>query len=378
MNNTLTVLGSTGSIGTQTLEAAEKLGLPLIALTANKNVKLLETQARKFAPRAVALADREAARELKTRLADTSVRVLSGTEGVLECAAMDADIVESSLVGVAGLLPTLAAIRAGHRRIALANKETLVCAGHIVKRELAAHGCELIPVDSEHSAIFQCLHAGEKSEVKRILLTASGGPFRTLTPEELAAVTPARALRHPNWDMGAKVTIDSASMMNKGLEVIEAMHLFDVTPEQITVLVHPQSIVHSAVEFTDNAVIAQLGVPDMRLPIQLALTYPARCPTLAGELDLAAVGTLTFEKPDTDKFRCLKIALAVAGRTDAAPAVMNAANEVAVRAFLSEKIGFPAIPELVERAVSDFGAAPADTVEDILAADARIRDAIKV
>ena len=378
MNNTLTVLGSTGSIGTQTLEAAEKLGLPLIALTANKNVKLLETQARKFAPRAVALADREAARELKTRLADTSVRVLSGTEGVLECAAMDADIVESSLVGVAGLLPTLAAIRAGHRRIALANKETLVCAGHIVKRELAAHGCELIPVDSEHSAIFQCLHAGEKSEVKRILLTASGGPFRTLTPEELAAVTPARALRHPNWDMGAKVTIDSASMMNKGLEVIEAMHLFDVTPEQITVLVHPQSIVHSAVEFTDNAVIAQLGVPDMRLPIQLALTYPARCPSLTGELDLAAVGTLTFEKPDTDKFRCLKIALAVAGRTDAAPAVMNAANEVAVRAFLSEKIGFPAIPELVERAVSDFGAAPADTVEDILAADARIRDAIKV
>ncbi len=378
MNNTLTVLGSTGSIGTQTLEAAEKLGLPLIALTANKNVKLLETQARKFAPRAVALADREAARELKTRLADTSVRVLSGTEGVLECAAMDADIVESSLVGVAGLLPTLAAIRAGHRRIALANKETLVCAGHIVKRELAAHGCELIPVDSEHSAIFQCLHAGEKSEVKRILLTASGGPFRTLTPEELAAVTPARALRHPNWDMGAKVTIDSASMMNKGLEVIEAMHLFDVAPDRIAVLVHPQSIVHSAVEFCDNAVIAQLGVPDMRLPIQLALTYPARCPTLAGELDLAAVGTLTFEKPDTDKFRCLKIALAVAGRTDAAPAVMNAANEVAVRAFLSEKIGFPAIPELVERAVSDFGAAPADTVEDILAADARIRDAIKV
>ena len=378
MNNTLTVLGSTGSIGTQTLEAAEKLGLPLIALTANKNAKLLEAQARKFAPRAVALADREAARELKTRLADTAVRVLSGTEGVLECAAMDADIVESSLVGVAGLLPTLAAIRAGHRRIALANKETLVCAGHIVKRELAAHGCELIPVDSEHSAIFQCLHAGEKREVKRILLTASGGPFRTLTPEELAVVTPARALRHPNWDMGAKVTIDSASMMNKGLEVIEAMHLFDVTPEQITVLVHPQSIVHSAVEFTDNAVIAQLGVPDMRLPIQLALTYPARCPSLAGELDLAAVGTLTFEKPDTHKFRCLKIALAVAGRTDAAPAVMNAANEVAVRAFLSEKIGFPAIPELVERAVSDFGAAPADTVEDILAADARTRDAIKV
>ena len=378
MSHTLTVLGSTGSIGTQTLEAAELLGLPIIALTANKNAKLLEAQARKFAPKAVALADKEAARDLKTRLADTSVQVLSGPEGVMACAAMEADIVESSLVGVAGLLPTLAAIRAGNRRVALANKETLVCAGHIVKRELAAHGCELIPVDSEHSAIFQCLRAGAKSEVKRILLTASGGPFRTLTQEELAAVTPALALRHPNWDMGAKVTVDSASMMNKGLEVIEAMHLFDVTPEQITVLVHPQSIVHSAVEFTDNAVIAQLGVPDMRLPIQLALTYPARCPSPAGSLDLASVGTLTFEKPDLQKFRCLAVALETAPRHDAAPAVMNAANEVAVRAFLNEKIGFSAISEIVERAVSDYGNAPADTVEDILSADALTRASIKV
>ena len=378
MSHTLTVLGSTGSIGTQTLEAAELLGLPIIALTANKNAKLLEAQARKFTPKAVALADKEAARDLKTRLADTSVQVLSGPEGVMACAAMEADIVESSLVGVAGLLPTLAAIRAGNRRVALANKETLVCAGHIVKRELAAHGCELIPVDSEHSAIFQCLRAGAKSEVKRILLTASGGPFRTLTQEELAAVTPALALRHPNWDMGAKVTVDSASMMNKGLEVIEAMHLFDVTPEQITVLVHPQSIVHSAVEFTDNAVIAQLGVPDMRLPIQLALTYPARCPSPAGSLDLASVGTLTFEKPDLQKFRCLAVALETAPRHDAAPAVMNAANEVAVRAFLNEKIGFSAISEIVERAVSDYGNAPADTVEDILSADALTRASIKV
>ena len=378
MSHTLTVLGSTGSIGTQTLEAAELLGLPIIALTANKNAKLLEAQARKFTPKAVALADKEAARDLKTRLADTAVQVLSGPEGVMACAAMEADIVESSLVGVAGLLPTLAAIRAGTRRVALANKETLVCAGHIVKRELAAHGCELIPVDSEHSAIFQCLRAGAKSEVKRILLTASGGPFRTLSQEELAAVTPALALRHPNWDMGAKVTVDSASMMNKGLEVIEAMHLFDVTPEQITVLVHPQSIVHSAVEFRDNAVIAQLGVPDMRLPIQLALTYPARCPSLAGSLDLASIGTLTFEKPDLQKFRCLAVALETAPRHDAAPAVMNAANEVAVRAFLNEKIGFSAISEIVERAVSDYGNAPADTVEDILSADALTRASIKV
>ncbi len=378
MDKTLTVLGSTGSIGTQTLEAAEKLGLQITALTANRNVSLLEAQARKFAPKAVALADERAAGELRVKLADTPVRVLAGTEGVCECAAMDADIVESSLVGIAGLLPTLAAVRAGRRRIALANKETLVCAGHIVTREIQEHGCELIPVDSEHSAIFQCLAGGRRPEVKRILLTASGGPFRALSREELYAVTPQRALKHPNWDMGAKVTIDSASMMNKGLEVIEAMHLFGVPPEQIHVVVHPQSIVHSAVEFTDNAVIAQLGVPDMRLPIQLALTYPERCPSLAGELDLARIGTLTFEEPDLAKFRCLAIALATASRRDAAPAVMNAANELAVRAFLDGRAGFMDIPDIVDRAVSDFGNLPARTVEDILSADALTRASIKV
>ncbi len=378
MSHTLTVLGSTGSIGTQTLEAAELLGLPIAALTANKNAKLLEAQARKFLPKAVALADAEAARDLKTRLADTPVQVLSGSQGVLECAGMEADIVESSLVGVAGLLPTLAAIETGNRRVALANKETLVCAGHIVTEAIREHNCELLPVDSEHSAIFQCLAGGAKSEVRRILLTASGGPFRTLSRDELYAVTPERALRHPNWDMGAKVTVDSASMMNKGLEVIEAMHLFGVAPERITVLVHPQSIVHSAVEFADNSVIAQMGVPDMRLPIQLALTYPARLPSLAGELDLAALGTLTFEKPDLDKFRCLAIALDTAPRTDAAPAVMNAANETAVRAFLEGRIGFMDIPDIVERAISDFGNYPADTVDDIFAADRLTREAIKV
>ncbi len=378
MDKTLTVLGSTGSIGTQTLEAAEKLGLQITALTANRNVSLLEAQARKLVPRAVALADERAAGELRVKLADTGVRVLAGMEGVCECAAMDADIVESSLVGIAGLLPTLAAVRAGHRRVALANKETLVCAGHIVTREIREHACELIPVDSEHSAIFQCLSGGRRSEVKRILLTASGGPFRALTREELYAVTPQRALRHPNWDMGAKVTIDSASMMNKGLEVIEAMHLFGVPPEQIHVVVHPQSIVHSAVEFTDNAVIAQLGVPDMRLPIQLALTYPERCPSLAGEMDLARIGTLTFEEPDLEKFRCPAIALTAASRRDAAPAVMNAANELAVRAFLDGKVGFMDIPDIVDRAVSDFGNLPARTVEDILSADALTRASIKV
>lgn len=378
MDKTLTVLGSTGSIGTQTLEAAQLLGIRIAALAANKNVVLMEEQARRFRPKLVAMGDVRAAGDLRVRLADAGIPVASGVSGVCEAASMDADIVESSLVGVAGLLPTLSAIRAGGRRIALANKETLVCAGRIVKSEIEEHGCELIPVDSEHSAIFQCLAGGRASEVKRILLTASGGPFRGLSMEELASVTRERALKHPNWDMGAKVTIDSASMMNKGLEVIEAMHLFSVTPERIKVVVHPQSIVHSAVEFTDNSVIAQLGVPDMRLPIQLALTYPDRRPSLAGELDLSKAGTLTFEEPDLHKFRCLKIALDAAPRADAAPAVMNAANEVAVRAFLEDKIGFLEIPEIVERGISQFGNYPADTVEDVLSADRLTREAIKV
>ncbi len=371
-------MGSTGSIGTQTLEAASGLGFTFTALTANKNAALMERQARQVSPLAVAMADEPAARDLRVRLADTGIRVLSGQEGVCECAAMDAAVVVSSLVGIAGLVPTLSAVRAGKRRIALANKETLVCAGRIVRREIEENSCELIPVDSEHSAIFQCLAGGKPDEVKRILLTASGGPFRTLTREELETVTRERALRHPNWDMGAKVTIDSASMMNKGLEVIEAMHLFGVEPGRIRVVVHPQSIVHSAVEFTDNSVIAQMGLPDMRLPIQLALTYPARCPSLAGELDLAKIGTLTFEEPDPDRFRCLAIALETAPRTDAAPAVMNAANEVAVRAFLEDRIRFTEIPEIVGRAVSDLGKSPAETVEDILAADRLTRESIKV
>lgn len=375
---TLTVLGSTGSIGTQTLEAAELLGFTIRALTGNRNVKLLEKQARKFHPQAVAMADKGAAAELKTRLADTPVRVLSGTEGVCACAGMEADIVESSLVGVAGLLPTMAAIRAGSRRIALANKETLVCAGGIVTREIEKNNCQLIPVDSEHSAIFQCLRAGQGREVKRILLTASGGPFLRLPEEELARVTPELALRHPNWDMGAKVTIDSATMMNKGLEVIEAMWLFGVEAARITPVVHPQSILHSAVEFADNSVIAQMGVPDMRLPIQLALTWPERLPSLAGELDLTRIGTLTFEKPDLHRFPCLKLALETAGRRDAAPAVMNAANEVAVRAFLEGRIGFTRIPEIIQGAVEKLGNSPAQSVEDILAADARTRETVKV
>ena len=374
MKKRLTVLGSTGSIGTQTLEAAEKLGYEITALTANINVALAEAQARKFRPRLIAMADETAARELKTRLADTDISVAAGESGVLEAARMDTDILESSLVGVAGLKPTMAAIEAGNRRIALANKETLVCAGHLFTDAIRRHHCELIPVDSEHSAIFQCLMGGERSEVKRILLTASGGPFLHLTKGELATVTKERALKHPNWDMGAKVTIDSASMMNKGLEVMEAMHLFGVDVGKIRVVVHPQSIVHSAVEFCDNSVIAQLGVPDMRLPIQLALTYPERVPSLAGELDLASIGTLTFMEPDLHKFGCLRLALAVAGRHDAAPVVLNAANEVAVRLFLEDRIGFLDIPEIVTGAVEALGSRTADTVGEVLERDREARE----
>ncbi len=370
----ITVLGSTGSIGTQTLEAAELLGCPVTALAAGKNAALAERQARRFHPKLVAMADETAARDLAARLRDTDIEVAGGEDGVIAAAQATAETVVSAIVGVAGLRPTMAAIQVGNRRIALANKESLVCAGTLVTEAAAENGCELIPVDSEHSAIFQSLMSGRKSEVKRILLTASGGPFLNLTREELRAVTPERALKHPNWSMGAKVTIDSATMMNKGLEVMEAMHLFDVPAEKIKVVVHPQSVVHSAVEFVDNAVVAQLGVPDMRLPIQLALTWPERMPSLSGELDLAAVGTLTFLEPDLTKFDCLRIALSVAGRRDAAPVVLNAANEAAVRLFLEGKIGFLDIGETVEKAVEALGNRPAASVEQILERDMETRE----
>lgn len=376
MGKRLTVLGSTGSIGTQTLDVAGRLGLEVTAITANRNVELAESQARAFAPKVAAMADERAARELRVRLADTPVRVLAGEQGVIEAARLETDIVESSLVGVAGLRPTMAAIEEGNRRIALANKETLVCSGHLFTSAISRFGCELLPVDSEHSAIFQCLMGGSRGEVKRILLTASGGPFLNLSREEMARVTPERALRHPNWSMGAKVTIDSASMMNKGLEVIEAMHLFSMPPERIHVLVHPQSIVHSAVEYVDGSVIAQMGVPDMRLPIQLALTYPERTVSPVAPLDLVGVGSLTFSEPDLEKFPCLALALKVAGRRDAAPVVMNAANEVAVGLFLSGRISFTEIPELVVSAVEELGALSADSVDEVMERDRQARDFI--
>ena len=367
----LTILGSTGSIGRQTLEVAEDLGIPVCALAAGRSGKLLEAQARKFRPKYAVLWDEEAAKDLKIALADTETKVLSGMEAILELASLpEADTVLGAMSGAAGLKPALAAAEAG-KRLALANKETLVCAGRLLLAAVDRGGAELIPVDSEHSAIFQCLNGNPAP--KRILLTASGGPFRDFTAEQLRSVTPAQALRHPNWSMGPKVTIDSSTLMNKGLELIEAMHLFRVPPEKITVLIHPQSIVHSAVEFADGAVLAQLGSPDMRLPIQLALTWPERLPSIAAPLDLTQAPPLSFSPPDTARFPCLAIARGAAESEKADCAVMNAANEIAVAAFLAGRLSYMGIPELVRRVLETLPGLPADSLEDILAADGEAR-----
>ena len=367
----LTILGSTGSIGRQTLEVAEDLGIPVCALAAGRSGKLLEAQARKFRPKYAVLWDEEAAKDLKIALADTETKVLSGMEAILELASLpEADTVLGAMSGAAGLKPALAAAEAG-KRLALANKETLVCAGRLLLAAVDRGGAELIPVDSEHSAIFQCLNGNPAP--KRILLTASGGPFRDFTAEQLRSVTPAESLRHPNWSMGPKVTIDSSTLMNKGLELIEAMHLFRVPPEKITVLIHPQSIVHSAVEFADGAVLAQLGSPDMRLPIQLALTWPERLPSIAAPLDLTQAPPLSFSPPDTARFPCLAIARGAAESEKADCAVMNAANEIAVAAFLAGRLSYMGIPELVRRVLDTLPGLPADSLEDILAADGEAR-----
>ena len=349
---TLSLLGSTGSIGTQTLEVAEALGLRVAALAAHHSVDLLEQQARRFHPELIAAADPTAAAALTSRLADTPTRVVAGEEGVLQAAAWPgADTVVTALVGIAGLRPTLAAIDAG-RRIALANKETLVCAGPLVMARARERGAEIVPVDSEHSAIFQSLQGSrDHGELRRILLTASGGPFFGWTRERLAGVRPEHALRHPNWSMGAKVTIDSATLMNKGLELLEAMSLFAVRPDQIQILIHRESIFHSGVEYCDGAVIGQLGAPDMRLPIQYALTWPDRVPGPARPLDLFACGALTFARPDLETFRCLALAIAAAEEGGTAPAILNGANEVAVVRFLAGDIGFLDIPRVVEGAL---------------------------
>lgn len=371
------ILGSTGSIGRQSLEVIEALGGRVRALTANKNINLLEQQIRKFRPELAAVYDEAAANELKIRVSDVAVRVVSGMDGLIEAAALPGgDTVITAVMGIVGLRPTMAAIREG-KRIALANKETLVCAGRLVMEAAEKYGAEIVPVDSEHSAIFQCIEGNSKKEIKRILLTASGGPFRGMILDQLEKVKKADALKHPNWSMGQKITVDSATMMNKGLEFIEAMHLFKVKPEQIKVLVHPQSIIHSMVEYTDNSVIAQMGPPDMRIPIQYALTWPDRMNGVSNELDFLKVGNLTFEEPDLNTFKCLDLAMKAANRAvsknDGACAVMNGANEAAVGLFLQEKIDFTQIYDLVAGAVEKLGGVRADTVDEIIAIDTEAR-----
>ena len=376
MTKTLSVLGSTGSIGTQTLEVAASCSHRVAALTAHHNIDLLEQQARAFHPILAAAADHTAAAALASRLSDTDIQVLGGEAGVLAAAALpQADTVVTAVVGIAGLAPTLAAIDGG-KRIALANKETMVCAGPLVTARATEKGAEIVPVDSEHSAIFQCLQGSCRPELKRILLTASGGPFFGKTREELEGVTPADALKHPNWSMGAKVTIDSATLMNKGLELLEAMSLFAVPPEQITILIHRESIVHSAVEYCDNSVIAQLGAPDMRLPIRYAMTYPNRAESPAEPLDLLHCPPLTFAEPDRETFTCLALAEAAAREGGTACAILNGANEEAVGLFLEDRIGFHDIARLVRRAREEVAVTAAPTLEDILEADQAARRSV--
>ena len=373
MEKSIVILGSTGSIGTQALDVARAHGYRVKGLAAGKNIKLLEKQAREFLPEIVAVSDENAAGELKTRLADTNIKVLSGDSGVEELATNKCDTLLNAIVGIAGLRPTLAAINAGNE-IALSNKETLVAAGDVVMKLAAEKGVRILPVDSEHSAIFQCLQGVPEGALSKILLTASGGPFFGKTAEELENVTPEKALKHPNWDMGAKITIDSATMMNKGLEVIEAMHLFSVNAEDIEILIHRQSILHSAVELRDGGVIAQLGAPDMRLPIQYALTYPQRLPCPGHSLSLTDVCELTFHKPDFNTFRCLSACIDAAKQNGLKPAAANGANEEAVALFLNNKISFLKIGELVEGAMNNQSVKADYTIEDVFAADRAARE----
>lgn len=377
MSKCIAVLGSTGSIGRQTLQVARELGLSVAALTANRQVELLEQQAREFRPQLVAVYDRAAARDLRLRLADTGIPVAEGPEGLLEAAQLpQADTVVTAVMGSVGLSPTLAAIRQ-KKRIALANKETLVCAGELVMAEAERHGAEIVPVDSEHSAIFQCLRGcQDRGEVKRLLLTCSGGPFFGRSFEELGGMTPRDALKHPNWSMGAKITIDSATLMNKGLEIIEAMRLYRLPIEQVEAVIHRQSIVHSLVEFRDGAMLAQLGTPDMKLPIRYALTWPHRAQSPDAPLDLLHCGALTFCAPDTEAFPCLRIARDCARTGGTACAIMNGANEAAVSLFLQEQIGFNDIPRRVEEALSRVPVKYTPTLEDILEADSLARTAV--
>ena len=377
MTKTIALLGATGSIGRQTLEVARELGLTVAALTAHTNIDLLERQARQFRPRLAAVYDAAAAAVLRDRLSDTDIEVLAGEEGLLAAATLaEADTLVTAVMGSVGLAPTLAAIRQG-KRIALANKETLVCAGELVMSAAAEYGAEIIPVDSEHSAVFQCLQGcRDRDEVRRILLTCSGGPFYGKTHDQLEHVTAADALRHPNWHMGAKITIDSATLMNKGLEVIEAMRLYALPVEQVQPVIHRQSIVHSLVEFRDGALLAQLGTPDMKLPIRYALTYPYRAETPDAPLDLLQCGALTFAAPDEDAFPCLRLARQCGKTGGTSCAILNGANEAAVALFLRGEIGFNDIHRCVERALSRVAVKYQPSLADILEADRAARQAI--
>ena len=375
----VSILGSTGSIGRQSLDIISRMdGIRVVALTAGTSVELMAQQCRQFQPELAVMATEDAAASLKNALADMDIRVMWGEEGLIAAASIEsADCVITAVVGMVGLKPTLAAIRA-KKRIGLANKETLVCAGELVMAEADRYGVEIIPVDSEHSAIFQCLMGvGDAREVKRLILTCSGGPFFGMTREQLSAVTKADALKHPNWKMGPKITIDCATLMNKGLEVIEAMRLYRLPVEQVDVLIHRQSIVHSMVELVDGAVMAQMGAPDMRLPIQLALTYPQRAACPVDGLDLTQCGALTFCEPDMENFPCLALARRCAKLGGTACAVMNGANEEAVALFLQDKIGFYDIYELVEKAVAEVPNVLNPTLEDILEADHLARASVR-
>ena len=375
----VTILGSTGSIGRQSLDIISRLPeVKVAALTAGTSVQRMAEQCRKFRPELAVMATEAAAKELSAEIRDLPIRVEWGETGLLEAASLPAaDCVITAVVGMVGLKPTLAAIRAG-KRIGLANKETLVCAGELVMAEAEKYHAEIIPVDSEHSAIFQCLMGcGDRKEIKRLILTCSGGPFFGRSREELNTVTPADALKHPNWKMGAKITIDCATLMNKGLEVIEAMRLYRMPLEQVDVVIHRQSVVHSMVEFTDGAVMAQLGTPDMRLPIQLALTYPQRIPSPVEPLDLLTCGPLTFCKPDMENFPCLALAYECAKKGGTACPAMNGANEEAVAMFLRNEIGFYDIYRLVSQAVEAVPFLKNPTLEEILEADRLARAAVK-
>ena len=374
----VSILGSTGSIGRQTLDIIDNLHLTVAALTAGTSTDRMADQCRKYRPRLAVMSTQTAAEELKIKIADLPTEVMWGEEGLIAAATIpEADCIITAVVGMVGLKPTLAAIRA-QKRIGLANKETLVCAGQLVMAEAKKYHAEIIPVDSEHSAIFQCLMGcGDRREVKRLLLTCSGGPFYGKSREELGTVTKADALRHPNWKMGAKITIDCATLMNKGLEVIEAMRLYDLPLEQVDVLIHRQSIVHSMVEFTDGAVMAQMGTPDMRLPIQLAMTYPERAATPVDFLDLTTCGALTFAAPDMEAFPCLALARKCAAQGGTACPAMNGANEEAVALFLNDKIGFYDIYDLVSRAVEAVPFIAEPTLDEILTADRLAREAVR-